>query len=319
MSENNSSDSAILRDLAGELLAEKRTSRKWKTFFKCLMYFYLGLLLITLLFGAFGGGGSKSVAGEHLALIPFNGVIAANGDVNAWQMNDLLETAFEANNAQGVVLLINSPGGSPVQSESIYQKILSLRAEYPEKKLYAVVADVCASGSYYVAAAADEIYASRASIVGSIGVRMDSYGVTELMDKLGVESRTITAGENKAIFSPFEEVNPEHVAHLEKLIGQVHDQFINDVRAGRGDRLTEVDGLFSGLFWTGEEAVEIGLVDGLGDAEYIATQKYDDLELVSYEPAKSFYEELSEGMGVGLGKMLLKVFRAGSETTPVLN
>jgi len=234
-------------------------------------------------------------------------------------MNELLESAFEADSAQGVVLLINSPGGSPVQSESIYQKILSLRAEYPEKKLYAVVSDVCASGSYYVAAAADEIYASRASIVGSIGVRMDSYGVTELMDKLGVESRTITAGENKAIFSPFEEVNPAHVAHLEKLIGQVHDQFINDVRAGRGDRLTEVDGLFSGLFWTGEEAVKIGLVDGLGDAEYIASEKYDDLELVSYEPAKSFYEELSEGMGVGLGEMLLKVIRTGSNSTPVLN
>ncbi len=319
MSENNSSENAVLRDLAGEMLAEKRTSRKWNTFFKCLMYFYLGLLLITLLFGAFGGGGKGGVTGEHLALIPFNGVIAAGGDVTSSQMNELLESAFEADNAQGVVLLINSPGGSPVQSESIYKKILSLRAEYPEKKLYAVVSDVCASGSYYVAAAADEIYASRASIVGSIGVRMDSYGVTELMDKLGVESRTITAGENKAIFSPFEEVNPAHVAHLEKLIGQVHEQFINDVRAGRGDRLTEVDGLFSGLFWTGEEAVKIGLVDGLGDAEFIATEKYDDLELVSYEPVKSFYEELSEGMGVGLGEALIKLIRVSSNSTPVLN
>lgn len=317
MSETNSADNSVIRDLASEMLAEKRTSRKWNTFFRCLLYFYLGLLLITFLVSVFGKGGQSSVTGEHLALIPFNGVIAAGGDVTALQMNDLLTSAFENDSAEGVVLLINSPGGSPVQSESIYQKILSLRAEYPEKKIYSVVSDVCASGSYYVAAATDEIYASRASIVGSIGVRMDSYGFTELMEKVGVESRTITAGENKAIFSPFEEVNPAHVAHLETLIGQVHNQFIDDVKAGRGDRLKDVDGVFSGLFWTGEEAVEIGLVDGIGDAEFIASEKFDDLELVSYEPVKSFMEELSEGMGVSLGNVLVKLF--SSANTPVLN
>lgn len=315
----NQTDQSVVSELAKEMLEEKRSSRKWRNFFKCLMYFYIGVVLFALIFGSIRGAKEFGASGAHLAVIPFNGVIAATGDVTAIEMNGLLEAAFENNQAKGVVLQINSPGGSPVQSESIFNKIRSLRTEYPDKKLYAVVSDVCASGSYYVAAAADEIYAARASIVGSIGVRMDSYGLTELMDKVGVESRTITAGENKAIFSPFEEVNPAHVAHLEKLIGQVHEQFITDVRSGRGERLTEVDGLFSGLFWTGEEALEIGLIDGLGDAEYVAKEKFDDLELVMYEPPRDFFEELAQGVGVSISSAMENVLRSNANRAPVLN
>jgi len=318
-SPTNQSDQSIVRELAKEMLEEKRSSRKWSNFFKCLMYFYIGVVLLALIFGSFRGAKEFGASGAHLALIPFNGTIAANGDVNAAEMNGLLESAFESKLAKGVVLEINSPGGSPVQSESIFNKIRALRAEYPDKKLYAVVSDVCASGSYYVAAAADEIYVARASIVGSIGVRMDSFGVTELMDKVGVESRTITAGENKAIFSPFDEVNPTHVAHLEKLIAQVHEQFIGDVRSGRGDRLTEVEGLFSGLFWTGEEALKIGLADGLGDADFIAKEKYEDLKLVRYEPARNLFEELTQGVGASVSAGIEKALRANTNSVPVMN
>jgi len=321
MTDAENTDQQVFRELANDMLAERRTSRKWRNFFKCLMYFYIGIVLLALIFGSFSGGGRNShgASAEHLALIPFNGTIAANGSVTAAGMNSLLESAFENDLAKGVVLQINSPGGSPVQSEAIFNRIRSLRQEYPDKKLYAVVSDVCASGSYYVAAAADEIYAARASIVGSIGVRMDSYGLTELMDKVGVESRTITAGENKAIFSPFKEVNPAHVAHLETLIGQVHDQFVSDVRSGRGDRLNEVEGVFSGIFWTGEEAVKIGLVDGLGDATFVAREKYDDLELVTYEPARTIFEELAEGIGASISAGIENALRANATALPTLN
>ncbi len=317
--QSNRDDQSMVHELAKEMLEEKRSSRKWSNFFRCLMYFYIGVVLFALIFGSFRGASEFGASGAHLAVIPFNGTIAANGDVNATEMNGLLESAFENDLAKGIVLQINSPGGSPVQSESIFNKIRALRAEYPDKKLYAVVSDVCASGSYYVAAAADEIYAARASIVGSIGVRMDSFGLTEFMDKVGVESRTITAGENKAIFSPFDEVNPAHVAHLEKLIGQVHEQFINDVRSGRGDRLTEVEGIFSGLFWTGEEALEIGLIDGLGDADYVAKEKFDDLKLVTYEPARNLLEELTQGVGASISAGIEEAFRTNNNSVPVLN
>ncbi len=282
-----------IKELARNALTEQRKARRWGIFFKVLTFAYLGLLLVLAMSKMPEDGGIKK---DHTAFIKLDGVISAD-DVNFRDMNKVLKRAFEADHVKGVVLEINSPGGSPVQSEAIYNKIRALREEHPETKLYAVITDVGASGAYYIAAAADEVYAARASIVGSIGVRMDSFGVTDLMDKIGVESRSITAGKNKALMSPFLPENPEHRAHLEKLLGQVHRQFVDDVRAGRGDRLKEFDGIFSGLFWTGEEAVKLGLIDGIATAASIAKDKVGEEHMISYTPEENFLDKLSKKMG----------------------
>ncbi len=299
-----------IKELAQSALTEQRKSRRWGIFFKALTFAYLGLLLVLALVKMPAAGEMKK---DHTAFIQLDGIISAE-DVNFRDMNKVLKKAFEANHVKGVVLEINSPGGSPVQSEAIYNKIRALREQHPDTKLYAVITDVGASGAYYIAAAADEIYAARASIVGSIGVRMDSFGVTDLMDKIGVESRSITAGKNKALMSPFLPENPEHRAHLEKLIGQVHQQFIDDVRAGRGDRLKEFDGIFSGLFWTGEEAVKLGLVDGIATSAAIAKDKIGEEHMISYTPEENLFDKLSKKMGKVMADTLAdKLFEVGVE------
>lgn len=282
-----------IRELAQNALTEQRKSRRWSVFFKFLTFAYLGLLLFLAFYKMPAIGDAVK---DHTALIKIDSVISAD-EVNATDTNKVLKKAFEAENVKGIVLEINSPGGSPVQSEAIYNKIRSLRAEHPETKVYAVITDVGASGAYYIAAAADEIYAARASIVGSIGVRMDGFGVTGLMDKIGVESRSITAGENKAIMSPFQPENPQHVAHMERLLGQVHQQFIDDVKAGRGERLKEFDGMFSGLFWTGEEALKSGLIDGIGDLQMVAKDKIGEETILTYSKEENLLDKLTKKFG----------------------
>lgn len=304
-----------IKELARNALTEQRKARRWGVFFKVLTFAYLGLLLFLALYKMPVDGDIKK---DHTALVKLDGVISAE-EVNFRDMNKVLKKAFEADHVKGVVLEINSPGGSPVQSEAIYNKIRALREEHPETKLYAVITDVGASGAYYIAAAADEIYAARASIVGSIGVRMDSFGVTDLMDKIGVESRSITAGKNKALMSPFLPENPEHRAHLEKLLGQVHQQFIGDVRAGRGDRLKEFDGIFSGLFWTGEEAVKLGLIDGISTSASIAKDKIGEEHMISYTHEENLLDKLTKKMGkVMVDSLADKLLESGVEK-PVIH
>ena len=286
-----------IRELAWGALKEQRRSRRWGVFFKLLTFLYLGVLLLFML-DLPGLPGHQAKSGEdHTALIRLKGLIAEGTRASADNINKLLEKAFDDDRTKGIILEINSPGGTPVEASSIYEKIIDLRKAHPDKKLYAVVRDLCASGGYYVAAAADEIHADKSSIVGSIGVRMDSFGVQELMNKIGIESRTITAGEHKALLDPFRPLDPAEKAHLERMLKQVHRHFITAVKNGRGNRLKENDDLFTGLIWTGEEAKTLGLIDGFKTSETIAKELIGEANIVVLEPKKSLLEQLTEGVG----------------------
>jgi protease-4 len=287
--------------LAWEGVKEQRRSRRWGIFFKLLTFAYVAFFLWAFVdWKAAGDIGSKS----HTALVELKGLIAEGTDADAEEINGLLQSAFEDKNTKGVILEINSPGGTPVQAKAIYDEILRLREKYPETKLYAVVSDLCASGGYYVASAAEEIYASEASIVGSIGVRMDGFGFQKVMEKLGVERRTLTAGENKALLDPFAPQNPEQQAHLQGMLDQVHQLFINDVKAGRGDRLKESDALFSGLIWSGEASLNLGLIDGYGSTDSVARELIGEENVVSFSPRQTLLEQLTEDVGTGMVNVL---------------
>lgn len=258
---------AVLLDLARDTLTERTRSRRWRIFF----WFMAGALLLAfLLIPVVAGLGKLGSTARHTAVVDITGVIADAAPANAGRVIDSLQAAFEDRQTAGIILRINSPGGSPVQSGMIFDEILRLRAEYPDTPVHAVLLDVCASGGYYIAAAADRIYADKASVVGSIGVRIDSFGAVEAMEKLGLERRLITSGDNKAILDPFLPENPDHRAHLESVAEVIHQQFIDAVKRGRGERLKESDELFSGLFWSGQEALELGLVDALGSERVVA-------------------------------------------------
>ena len=233
---------------------------------------------------------------------------AADSEASAEALVGALKNAFEDAGAQAVVLRINSPGGSPVQSGIVYDEIKRLKAKHG-KKVYAVVEEVCASGAYYIAVAADEIYVDKASIVGSIGVLMDGFGFTGLMDKLGVERRLLTAGENKAMLDPFSEVNPRHQQMAKAMIEQIHRQFVAVVKEGRGERLKETPETFSGLFWNGEEAVRLGLVDKLGNLDYVAREVIKAEEIIDYTPRDNVAERLAKRFGASVGAGAVKAMR----------
>lgn len=255
-------------------------------------------------------GDGRQVVGKHgdkhTALVELKGVIAPDADASADNIVSALRAAFEDKKTAGVILRINSPGGSPVQSGYIYNEILRLRKEYPDIPLYAVISDICASGGYYVASAAEKIYADQASIVGSIGVRMDNFGFVDAMKKLGVERRTLTAGENKALLDPFAPSNPEVNKHLQTLLNDIHSQFIAAVKQGRGDKLKEVKGMFSGLIWTGEQSVEIGLVDELASSSYVAREVLHAEDIVDYTIRPDFFSRFSKAVGVTMANLLIE-------------
>lgn len=266
-----------LLDLARAGLIEQRRARRWRLFFRLIS---LGILVwLVIVFSM----EFKSVEDGKLALnqptaavIDVSGVIAAGNEASADALNPILEKAFKNNNIKGVVLRMNSPGGSPVQAGRIYDEITRLRKQYPKKPIYAVTEDICASGCYYIASAVDKIYADKASIVGSIGVRMDGFGFVDTMKKLGVERRLLTAGANKAMFDPFSPENPQQVAYLQSMLDRIHQQFIDAVKEGRGKRLKITPEIFSGLVYTGDQAVQNGLVDGLGSVRSVI---HDQLKL----------------------------------------
>src|ERR1041384_3141332 len=252
----------IVARLATAALKEQRRARLWGIFFKLLTFAYVTLILIMTV----DWQARTDLAGgkKHTALVELNGVIAPGADASAERIMTGLQAAFKDKNTQGVILRINSPGGSPVQSQLIYDEMRRLRKKYPDTPLYVVVEDICASGGYFVASGADRIYVAKASIVGSIGVLMNGFGFTGLMDKLGIERRLITAGENKGMLDPFSPVDQKDVQHAKVLINDVHQQFISAVKEGRGKRLKESPDMFSGLIWTGEKSVDLGLADALG-------------------------------------------------------
>ncbi|KMQ74856.1 S49 family peptidase [Marinobacter subterrani] len=295
-------DWKLIEKLVMSLQAEQRRSRRWGIFFKFLTFGYLIALLFMLNLPL--GDSLDSVSGKHTALIEVTGPIAADELASADNIIGSLRTAFEDPDSVAVILRINSPGGSPVQSGYVYDEIMRLRGEYPEKKVYAVISDIGASGAYYIASAANEIYANRASLVGSIGVVAGGFGFTEVMDKVGVERRLYTAGENKAFLDPFSPEEQGEVAFWQSVLENTHKQFIAAVKQGRGDRLADDERLFSGLVWNGDQAVELGLVDGLGSASHVARQIIGQEELVDYSHRKSPFQDIVDQLGVAFGEGL---------------
>ncbi|MDZ4141426.1 MAG: S49 family peptidase [Methylotenera sp.] len=283
-----------IEKLASSALTEQRTARRWSTFFKGLMFAYLFIVL----FFALGwlGGGKKNI-GAHTALIEVSGVIEAGGEVNADSFMTSLNDAYDDKGTKGIILRINSPGGSPVQAGIINDEIKRQKKLHPKIPVYAVVEDICASGGYYIAAAADKIYVDKASIVGSIGVLMDGYGFTEVMKKVGVERRLMTAGENKAMLDPFSPVNPKHQALAQNMLNEIHEQFKTVVRQGRGNRLKETPETFSGLFWSGEQSIKIGLADALGSTDYVAREVIKQKNIVDFTQQDDFASRIAKRIG----------------------
>ena len=297
---HNAENTRILTMLAQDYLKERKSRRRWGWFFKGLIAVYIGFTLF-----AWFHTRDTTITDSHTALVELEGLIAP-GSTNADEINDSLRRAFKAESSVGVVLRINSPGGTPVQAASINSEIQRLKNKYPDKPFYVVITDVCASGGYYVAVAADEIYAHPSSIVGSIGVRMDAFGFVGTMNKLGVERRLITAGENKGMLDPFSPVEPGQVVHAETMLNEVHQQFIEAVKKGRGDRLMSNEDIFSGLFWSGERARELGLVDKFGGLGEIARDVLGADRVVTYNPKRSLLDEFARNVGSALSARLLE-------------
>ncbi len=277
---------SLLENLALASLREQRRTRSWGIFFKILAALYLFILL----FAALGWieEGSVRLPEKHTALIEVKGVIAADTMSSAEKVISSLQAAFKDKNTKGVVLRINSPGGSPVQAGHINDEIHRLRLKYPQIPVYAVVSDICASGGYYVAVAADKIFVDKASLVGSIGVLMDGFGFAGTLEKLGVERRLLTAGENKGFLDPFTPLDPAQKKYAESLLKEIHEQFIQVVKQGRGERLKNDPAIFSGIVWTGEKSIELGITDAIGSAEYVAREIIQAETLVDYTPHEGF-------------------------------
>ncbi|HZW24827.1 MAG TPA: S49 family peptidase [Gallionella sp.] len=302
MSENNNWERGVLEKLAMSAIQEQRRARHWGIFFKVLTFGYLFLVLF-LIMGWFDSKDTV-LSDKHTALIDMQGVIAPDTAAGADFIIPALQDAFEDKRTQGVILRINSPGGSPVQAGQINDEVRRLRAKYPQIPLYVVVEDICASGGYYVAAAADKIFVDKASLIGSIGVLMDGFGFTGAMEKLGVERRLLTAGANKGFLDPFSPANPEQQVYAQQMLGEIHQQFIDVVRQGRGKRLKETPDTFSGLVWNGQRGVEMGLADGYGSVESVARDVIKAEDIVDFTMKEDFAERLAKRFGAGVASAL---------------
>ena len=306
MAEDNNWQKDVLETIATEGLKEQKRTRRWGIFFKLLTFTYL-FVLLALFYPSTDLSHGLKPGEKHTALVNLKGIIAPGSDASADKIITALRKAFEHKDTAGVILRINSPGGSPVQSGYIYDEILRLREKYPNTPMHAVITDICASGGYYVAAAAEKIYADQASIVGSVGVRMDNFGFVEAMKKLGIERRTLTAGENKALLDPFAPVDPKVNKHLQGLLANVHGQFINAIKQGRGDRLKEVEGMFEGLIWTGDQSVEIGLVDELASSSQVARDVIGSEQIVDFTLQPDLFERFSKAVSTQMANILLEM------------
>ena len=294
----------LIEKLAGAALKEQRRARLWGIFFKLLTFAYVTVIIVLAVDWK---GGSGESAGRHTALVEVSGIIAPGADASAERVTGALQAAFKDKNTVGVLVRINSPGGSPVQAHNIYEEMRRLRSKHPGIPLHAVIEDLCASGGYYVAAGADRIFVSKSSIVGSIGVRMDSFGVTGLMDKLGVERRLLTAGDNKGFLDPFLPVDEKQKQHAQALLNDVHQQFIGVVREGRGKRLKETPDMFSGLIWTGQKSVELGLADAFGSLDSVAREVIKAERIVDYTQKENIAEKFARRFGAGAAGALLEL------------
>ena len=297
---------SVVEQFAREYLSDRRSERRWRVFFRILWLLVLLLLVWSLVSARHA---ATAPAGPHTALIEVRGEIAYDSEASAENLVSALKTAFEETTAQAIVLRINSPGGSPVQAGIINDEIQRLKALH-KKKVYAVVEEMCASGAYYIAVAADEIYTDKASIVGSIGVLVDSFGFVGAMQKLGIERRLLTAGNNKGIMDPFSPLDERHRAFLQSTIDQIHQQFISVVKEGRGKRLHESPETFTGLFWNGEQAVKMGLADDFGSLDYVAREVVKAEEIVDYTPKENVAERLAKRFGASVGAGAMRALQS---------
>lgn len=297
---------AVLEKLAFAALEEQRATRRWKIVSR--VSWLLVFLVLVWMFSGLGGSASTPSL-HHTALVEIKGEIASDSEASADLVVSAMRSAFEDHSAKAVVLLINSPGGSPVQAGIINDEIRRLKAKH-NKPVYAVVEESCASAAYYIAVAADRIYVDKASIVGSIGVLMDGFGFTGLMDKLGIERRLMTAGENKGFLDPFSPQTDKQRAFAQAMLDQIHKQFIGVVKEGRGKRLKETPEMFSGLFWTGQQAVELGLADQLGNLDYVAREVVQAEEIVDYTRHPNVAERLVRRFGAAIGEGSVKAARS---------
>jgi len=296
---------ATLEKLAFAALNEQKATRRWKTFVRLSWLAFF----VFLVWFAMHRSTATGVTTPHTAVVEIKGEIAAGADASAEFVNAALRAAFEDDGAKAVVLLINSPGGSPVQAGMMSDEIVRLKAKH-KKPVYAVVEETCASAAYYVAASADRIFVDKASIVGSIGVLMDGFGFTGLMDKVGVERRLLTAGENKGFLDPFSPQTEKQRVYAQAMLDQIHQQFITVVKAGRGKRLKETPEMYSGLFWTGQQAVELGLADSLGSLEYVAREVVKVEEIIDYTRRENVAERLAKRFGAAIGDGAIRSLKA---------
>lgn len=300
MSEQNENwERGVLEKLAMSAVQEQRRTRHWSIFFKALTFCYLFILLFLYMDWA-GNKADGLAGGKHTALIELNGLISSDSNANADNLIGSLQAAFKDKKTAAIIMRINSPGGSPVQAGLVNDEMRRLRGLHPAIPLYVVVEDMCASGGYYVAAAADRIYVNKASIVGSIGVLMDGFGFTGTMQKLGVERRLMTAGENKGFMDPFSPRNPKHEEFTKGLLADIHQQFIDVVKQGRGKRLQETPEMFSGLFWTGDQSIRMGLADEIGSVDSVARDVIKVENIVDFTTHEGFADRLAKKFGAGV-------------------
>jgi len=296
----------IVEKLTFAAITEQRRTRRWRIFFVSLFFIYL--FSIPFIFSGGLDVSKVEKEGKHTALIDIDGVISSVSDASADKIVTALREAFEDEDTAGVILRANSPGGSPVQSSYIYHEIKRLRAKYPDIPIYSVIADLCASGCYYVAVGADTIYANESSIVGSIGVVMNGFGFEETIKKLGIERRTLTAGKHKALLDPFAPIQEKEKKHLQSMLDEIHQQFIATVKEGRGSKLVQDELLFSGLIWTGAEAKKLGLIDDFGSAGYVAREIIGAEEIVDFTVQKDFLARLSDQLGASIANSLSRIW-----------
>lgn len=291
-------ENSLINSIAMAAIIEQRRARRWGIFFKFLFAGYV--LLFLLLYMPVDMEGGAIGPGKHTALIDIEGVIASDTDANADFIVKGLRAAFEDEDTAGIILRINSPGGSPVQAGYVNDEISRLRGLHPDIPLYAVITDICASGGYYIASAADQIYANESSVVGSIGVIMSGFGFVDAMNKLGVERRLMHAGESKGFLDPFTPLKQDDVEHVDQLLDQVYEQFVKVVKAGRGDRLQDDEKIFSGLIWTGKQSLELGLVDGLGSAGYVAREIIGVEDIIDYTHRGNYFHRFAKQIGASI-------------------
>ena len=304
---NGEIEQALANGIARELLKEQRRSRRWGIFFKLLLTLYVFGFFVLYMQGKWDLEPTKLGGGQHTALIEISGAIGAHYEASADNIVTGLRKAFKDKNTLGVILRINSPGGSPVQAGYVNDEIYRLREENPEIPVYAVISDLCASGGYYIASAANEIYADKASLVGSIGVIISGFGFVEAIDKLGIERRTRHAGESKDFLDPFMPPQEDELVHVDSLLDDIYRQFVAVVKKGRGDRLKDDKRIFSGLIWTGEQSVELGLVDGLASASHVARELIGAEDIINFSYQPNYLDQFTKRLGASIANSLINI------------